>query len=213
VSRSTPIRTAKIRAVVFDVGHVLYGWDIGALYRKLIPDDTKRDWFLSHVVTADWHFQHDRGRSIAETIPELQAQYPAEAELIAAYGPRWLETITGPVPGMHDLVAALDDAGVPLFAITNFSDEFWAMFRPTAPIFDRFQDVVVSGAEKLWKPEPEIYRLARRRFGLADGEGLFVDDRIENVRAGAAEGFPGHHFTGVARLRQRLVAEGLIANA
>ena len=208
MSRSTPIC-----AVVFDVGHVLYGWDIGTLYRKLIPDDAHRDWFLSHVVTADWHFQHDRGRSFTETIPELQARYPAEADLIAAYAPRWLETITGPVPGMHELVVELDDAGVPLFAITNFSDEFWAMFRPTAPIFDRFRDIVVSGAEKLWKPEPEIYRLARRRFALAAGEGLFVDDRIENVRAGEAQGFPGHHFTGVARLRQRLAAEGLIAVA
>ena len=205
--------STPIRAVVFDVGHVLYGWDIGALYRKLIADDAKRDWFLSHVVTPEWHFQHDRGRSIADTIPELQVRYPAEAELIAAYGSRWLETITGPIAGMIELVAALDDAGVPLFAITNFSDEFWAMFRPTAPIFDRFQDIIVSGAEKLWKPEPEIYRLARRRFGLAAGEGLFVDDRIENVRAGVAQGFPGHHFTGVARLRQRLVAEGLMANA
>ena len=102
----------------------------------------------------------------------------------------WLETITGPVPGMHELVAALDEAGVPLFAITNFSDELWARFRPTAPIFDRFRDIVVSGTEKLWKPEAAIYRLARQRFGLAPGEGLFIDDRIENVRGGEAEGFP-----------------------
>ena len=201
----------KLRAVVFDVGHVLYGWDIGALYEKLIPDRSRRDWFLSHVVTPEWHFQHDRGRSVAETIPELQAQFPSEAALIAAYAPRWLETITGPVPNMHAIVAELDEAGVPLFAITNFSDEFWQMFRPTAPIFDRFRDIIVSGAEEMWKPEPEIYRLALRRFGLAPGEGLFVDDRIENVRAGKAEGFPGHHFTGVARLRERLVAEGLLA--
>ena len=206
VSRSTPIT-----AVVFDVGHVLYGWDIGALYRKLIPDPARRDWFLAHVVTPEWHFQHDRGRLFSETIPELQAKHPAEADWIAAYDPRWLDTITGPVPGMHELVAALDDAGVPLYAITNFSDELWARFRPTAPIFDRFRDIVVSGTEKLWKPEAAIYRLARQRFGLAPGEGLFIDDRIENVRGGEAEGFPGHHFTGVARLRQRLVAEGLIA--
>ena len=202
--------TTPIRAVVFDVGHVLYGWDIGALYEKLIPDRGRRDWFLSHVVTPDWHFQHDRGRPSAETIPELQAQFPAEADLIAAYAPRWLETITGPMPGMHEIVAELDDRGVPLFAITNFADEFWAMFRPTAPIFDRFRDIVVSGTEQLFKPEPEIYRLALRRFGLAPGEGLFVDDRIENVRGGKAEGFPGHHFTSAASLRQRLVAEGLL---
>lgn len=206
----TPVRT-PIKAVVFDVGHVLYGWDIGALYAKLIPDRSHRDWFLSHVVTPEWHFQHDRGRLSRDTIPELQAQFPAEAALIAAYAPRWLETITGPVPGMHEIVEELGNVGVPLFAITNFSGEFWDRFRPTAPIFDKFQDILVSGAEQLFKPEPEIYRLALRRFGLAAGEGLFVDDRIENVRAGAAEGFPGHHFTGAARLRERLRGEGLLA--
>jgi 2-haloacid dehalogenase len=199
-----------VTAVVFDVGNVLYGWDIGALYEKLIPDPARRAWFLTHVVTPEWHFQHDAGRPHAETTAELTAQFPGEADLIAAYVPRWLETITGPVPGMHELVAELDDAGVPIFGITNFSAEFWDMFRPQAPLFDRFRDVVVSGAEKLVKPDPAIYRLARQRFGLAEGQGLFVDDRIENVRAGKAEGFPGHHFTGVAALRTRLQAEGLL---
>lgn len=199
-----------VRAVVFDVGNVLYGWDIGALYAKLIPDRPRREWFLAHVVTPEWHFQHDRGRPSSATIPELIAQYPAEAELIAAYAPRWLETVTGPVAGMHEIVAELDDRGIALFGITNFADEFWQRFRPTAPIFDRFKDIVVSGTEQLFKPEPEIYRLALRRFGLEPGEGLFVDDRIENVRAGKENGFPGHHFTGAAALRQRLVAEGLL---
>lgn len=197
-------------AVVFDVGNVLYGWDIGALYEKLIPDPARRAWFLTHVVTPDWHFQHDRGRPHAETTAELTAQFPDEADLIAAYVPRWLETITGPVPGMLELVAELDEADIPLFGITNFSAELWDMFRPHAPIFDRFQNVIVSGAERLVKPDPAIYRLARQRFGLAAGQGLFVDDRIENVRAGRAEGFPGHHFTGVAALRTRLATEGLI---
>ena len=199
-----------LTSVVFDVGNVLYGWDIRALYEKLIPDRAKLDWFLSNVVTPEWHFQHDRGRPHAETTAELTAQFPAEADLIAAYVPRWLETITGPIPGMLDLVAELDERGVPIFGITNFSAEFWDMFRPGAPIFDRFREIVVSGAEQLFKPEPEIYRVALRRFDLGPGEGLFIDDRIENVRAGKAEGFPGHHFTGVAALRTRLAAEGLL---
>ena len=111
---------------------------------------------------------------------------------------------------MLEIVADLDAAGVPLFAITNFSDEFWRVFRPAAPVFDRFQDIVVSGTERLFKPEPEIYRLALRRFGLAPGEGLFIDDRIENVRAGKALGFAGHHFDGAAALRTRLQAEALL---
>jgi 2-haloacid dehalogenase len=200
----------KIRAVVFDVGNVLYGWDIRNLYEKLIPEPARLDWFLTHVVTPDWHFQHDRGRPHAETTAELTARYPAEADLIAQYVPRWLETISGPVPGMLELVEELDDRGVPIYGITNFSHEFWEVFRPTAPVFDRFRDVIVSGAEKLFKPQPEIYHLALRRFGLQPGEGLFIDDRQENITGGAAVGFPGHRFTGVERLKTRLRAEGLL---
>jgi 2-haloacid dehalogenase len=199
-----------VRAVVFDVGNVLYGWDIGLLYRKLIPEPARLRWFLAHVVTPDWHFQHDQGRPAADTTAELVARYPAEAALIQAYVPRWLETISGPMPGMIELVEALAAAKVPLFGITNFSDEFWPGFRATAPVFDHFQDIIVSGTEGMVKPDPAIYRLARARFGLAAGEALFIDDRIENIRAGEAEGFPGHHFTGAARLRTRLEAEGLL---
>ncbi|MFQ3666512.1 MAG: HAD family hydrolase, partial [Sphingomonadaceae bacterium] len=154
-----------VRAVVFDVGHVLYDWDIAHLYRKLIPDAAERDWFLSHVVTREWHFQHDAGRPFAETSAELVARFPDQAERILAYGPRWLETIPGPVPGVHAIVESLAKARVPLFAITNFSAEFWAMFRPTAPLFDLFEDIIVSGEERMMKPDPAIFALARRRFG------------------------------------------------
>ena len=201
---------AAPRAVVFDVGHVLYDWDIRYLYRKLIADRARLEWFVTHVVTPAWHFQHDAGRPVADTSAELAARYPAEADLIAAYGPRWLETLGDPIPGMIELVAELDAAGVPLYAITNFSAEFWAMFRPTAPVFDRFRDIVVSGEERLTKPDKAIYALALRRFGLAAGEGLFVDDRAENVTAASASGFVGHDFTGAERLRSALTSHGLL---
>ena len=55
---------------------------------------------------------------------------------------------------------------MPLFAITNFGHEFWEGFRPTRPIFDRFRDIIVSGTERLVKPDPAIYRLAIERFGI-----------------------------------------------
>ena len=148
-------------SVVWDVGHVLYDWDPRFLYAKLIPDSDRLDWFLSNVVTRTWHFQHDAGRPFAETSAELMALHPDHAGLIAEYGPRWLETIPGPIPGTHDLVKRLAAAGVPQYGITNFSGEFWPPFRATAPeLFDRFRDVVVSGDEKLVKPDPAIYALA-----------------------------------------------------
>ena len=196
------------RAVVFDVGHVLYDWDPRFLYEKLIPEASRLDWFLSHVVSKSWHYQHDEGRLFAETSGELIARFPEESDLIEAYGPRWLETIPGPIPGMLELLEELALANVPLFAITNFSAEFWAMFRPTVPLFDHFRDVIVSGAERLVKPDPAIYALAQSRFGLAAGEALFIDDNPANVAGAETAGWFAHLFRGEPGARKALAALG-----
>jgi len=161
-------------------------------------------------VTKDWHFQSDAGRPIDGMIAELTARFPSYATLIAAYHPRWLETIPGPIPGMLDLVADLDRAGVPQFAITNFGAEFWAMFRPTAPVFDAFRDVVVSGVEKVTKPGRAIYALALARFGLGEGEAVFIDDRADNVAATDDAGLIGHVFVDAADTRAWLHAQHLL---
>lgn len=195
---------ARPQAVVWDVGHVLYDWDPRFLYEKLIPDAERLDWFLENVVTRAWHFQHDAGRPFAETSAELIALYPDEAELIGAFGPRWLETLPGPMPGTHAIVEALAEQHVPQYGITNFSGEFWDVFRPTAPIFDHFRDIVVSGHEKLMKPGAAIYALAKARFGLEAGEAIFIDDNLANVEAAREAGWLAHHFTGADTLRSEL---------
>lgn len=198
-------------AVVFDVGKVLFDWSPRFLYERLIADDRALDAFLADVLTLDWHFQHDAGRPFAETSAELIAAFPEHEALIAAWGPRYLETIGPAIAGMVELVEELDAAGVPLFAITNFPSEFWAMFRPTqAALFDRFRGIVVSGDERLVKPDPAIFRLALDRFGLEAGEAVFVDDNPANVEAAAKLGIHSVLFTDAAAFRAELVRLGLL---
>jgi 2-haloacid dehalogenase len=109
-----------------------------------------------------------------------------------------------------ELVDALDQRGVPLYAITNFSADFWPLFRATQPVFDRFRDIIVSGAEKLYKPNPEIYALAAGRFGHAPARMLFVDDNADNVVAARACGWQAHLFTDAVTLAADLRARGLL---
>lgn len=201
-----------VDAIIFDVGNVLYQWDIRNLYARLIHDPAELDHFVGHIVTAEWHFQHDAGRPLAEMVAELSAEHPDHAELIGQYVPRWLETIPGPVPGMLDLAEKLALLGYPLYGITNFGVEFWDMFRPTAPIFDLFRDIVVSGAEKLVKPDPAIYRLAIERFGIDPACALFIDDRQDNIDSAIACGLQGHVFRDHATLEAELVARGVLEN-
>ncbi|MBX9884238.1 MAG: HAD-IA family hydrolase, partial [Novosphingobium sp.] len=173
--------SAEVDAVVWDIGHVLVQWSIRSLYEQLIADPAELDWFLEHVVTLPWHFRHDAGEPLADLIAEKVAQFPGHRALIEVYGPRWLETIPGPIAGTPALVEALAARGVPQFAITNFGADTWAMFRPTFPVLDHMGAIVVSGVERLVKPDPAIFHLAARRFGHAPERMLFIDDNARNI--------------------------------
>lgn len=197
-------------AVVFDIGRVLFDWNLRHLFEKLIDEPAQLDWFLSHVVTEEWHFQCDAGRPLAEMVPELQARFPDHAHLIGAYADRFNETIDRPIEGTHALVRRLRAAGVPLFALTNFGAEFFADFRPTQPIFGWFDDIVVSGEECVAKPDPRIYEIAERRFGIPPEALFFIDDNPDNVAAAAARGWQAHRFVDPSTLEAEVEARGLL---
>jgi HAD superfamily hydrolase (TIGR01509 family) len=201
----------KPTAVVFDVGNVLYGWDPDAFLVRQIADDEARLKFIEDIDLYGWHETLDGGRPYAEAAAELNEKFPQYAELIAAWSDRFGETVTGPVPGVHDIVEELDRRGVPLFAITNFSADFWPpFFAGERGFLSRFRDIVVSGEVKLLKPDPAIYYLALDRFRLRPAEALFIDDRAINVDGARAVGMQAHLFTDAADLRARLAAEGLL---
>jgi HAD superfamily hydrolase (TIGR01509 family) len=198
-------------AVVFDVGNVLYGWDPEGFHRRRLPDPAERQRFLADSGFYAWHEELDGGRDAAEAVADLSSRFPAYAHVIAAWSDHFGETISGPVEGVHAIVEELDEAGVPLFAITNFSADFWAPFHNREQaFFGRFRDIVVSGAVKLLKPDPAIYQLALNRFALTPGEALFVDDREINVEGARAVGMHAHLFTGAGDLRRELGQQGLL---
>jgi 2-haloacid dehalogenase len=198
------------RAVVFDIGRVLFDWNLRYLFEKLIADPADLDWFLGNVITEQWHFQSDAGRPLAEMLPELKALHPGREPLIDAYVERFAETLPHPIPGTHELVRRLAARGVPLYALTNFGAEFWARFRPGQAIFDLFADVVVSGEEQSVKPQPRIFEIAEARFGVPADRLFFTDDNPDNVAAAAERGWQAHLFTSAASLERELAARGLL---
>jgi 2-haloacid dehalogenase len=202
---------SRITSVVFDVGNVLVHWDIRKLYASSFDSQAAVDRFCAEVVTPEWHFQHDAGAPLSETIPALVQRYPEHRKLIEAYEPRWMETVGPVVDGMDDLLAELEAANIPLFAITNFSIELWPRFVAATPFISKFRDVIVSGAHKIVKPDPAIYKLALQRFKMAENQAIFIDDRIENITAATENGFAGHHFQTAEKLRADLVSLGLLA--
>jgi HAD superfamily hydrolase (TIGR01509 family) len=102
----------------------------------------------------------------------------------------------GWITGMESVVDRLNALGVAQYALTNLPAEKWSHIEETYPKIANFDAVVVSGAEKMVKPDPRLYQLTIARIRHAPEDVLFIDDREDNVRAGIEAGFKGHVFKG-----------------
>jgi 2-haloacid dehalogenase len=198
------------KAVVFDLGGVLIDWDPRHLYRKLLADEAAVEEFLATVCTPEWNAELDRGRPFAEGVAELVERHPEHAAAIAAYHERWPEMVAGDIPGTVEVLAELQAAGVPLYALTNWSAETFAITRGRFEFLEWFDGLLVSGEERVTKPDPAIFQLLLDRFGLDPAATVFVDDSEANVAAARRLGIDAIRFTGHEELRRELVARRLL---
>lgn len=193
---------------VFDIGGVLIDWDPRYLYRKIFDDPERMEWFLREVCTPAWNLEQDRGRPFADAIAERIALYPDHADAIRAFDERWAETVSEAIHGTVEILEALRRAKIPNYAITNFSAEKFEVACEAFPFLGKFDGIVVSGAEKLIKPDPKIYRLLLERYGLKAASCLFIDDVPKNVEGARAVGMQAVQFTSPAQLADDLRQRG-----
>jgi 2-haloacid dehalogenase len=202
-----------VKAVVFDLGGVLIDWDPRYLYRKLLDDEAAVEEFLATVCTPEWNAEQDRGRPFAEGVAELVERHPVHAAAITAYHERWPEMLGGAVGGTVEVLAELRAASVPVYALTNWSAETFGVARERFEFLEWFDGVLVSGEERMIKPDPAIFRLLLDRFGLDPEATFYVDDSGPNVEAAGRLGFDAVRFTTPAQLRRDLEARRLLGRS
>ena len=203
--------TGAPRDVIFDFGGVLVDWNPRHLYRRLFPGDPDgMERFLAEVCTTEWNQRQDAGRPWAEAIADLVARRPAQAELIRAYHERWEEMLGGAIDGSVAILGEVRAAGHRLLGLTNWSSETFPLARARFRFFDWFDGIVVSGEEKLIKPDPRLYRRLLERHRVDPARAVFIDDSRTNVEAAVALGIHGIHFRSPPALRDELTALGVL---
>jgi 2-haloacid dehalogenase len=191
---------------VFDIGGVVVVWDPVPAVAAVVGQE-RAEHFVhgGEFDFAAWNAAQDAGRSFADAEAEARASHPHLADEIAAYLPHFALSLTGLVPGTADLLAALHAHGVRLVALTNWSAETIHHGLETYPeVFALFDDIVVSGAEGVAKPDQEIFRVPARRLGQPLEGVFYVDDNIHNVDAARSAGMDAVHFTDAAGLDEEL---------
>ena len=197
--------------VVFDVGGVLLQWDPRHLYRKLFAgDDAAMEHFLGNVCTEEWNERQDAGRTFADAAAELLPAHADKAHLIHAFGRRFDEMIPGAIEETVDILRELKRAGVPLYAVTNWSAETFPPQRDRFAFLSWFDGIVVSGEEGVIKPDPRIFRILLDRYDIPAHAAVFIDDNPANAEAATNLGIHGIHFRSPQQLRRELVELGLL---
>jgi 2-haloacid dehalogenase len=196
--------------IVFDLGNVMLRWDPRFLYTQYFDTEEEMEWFLAHICNSAWNLEQDRGRSFADAVVELTVKHPEHAEAIAAFDTRWHETLPHAIDGTVEIFEELAARNAPLYAITNWNGDKFRETKLRFPFLNKFRDIVVSGDEKLVKPDAAIYELFLRRNNLAAEACLFIDDSVANVRGAEAVGMQAHHFTSPENLRKALQGSGVI---
>lgn len=199
-----------IKNIVFDFGGVLIDWNPRYLYRKVFPDKAEMEYFLSHVCTSDWNAALDRGKPFKQGVEELLPLYPQYAEQIKMYDTRWEEMCGDVIRGSVDLLYYLADH-YPVYGLTNWAEEKFAITRPKHDFFNVFKGIVISGVEKEIKPEPKLFEILIRRYGLDPEETVFTDDSLPNIETAERLGFQTIHFETPEKLKNELQKRGIIA--
>lgn len=193
-----------IKNIIFDFGGVLLDWNPRYLYDPYFGDVEKAEWFLTNICTYPWNAQHDAGKPVAEGTAELVAQYPEWEKEIRMYYSEFGKMIGGQVAGMEEYIKELKGRGFRILGLSNWSFETFAMVRPKYPILDLIEERVISGEEKVLKPNAEIYEILLRRFNIKPEESVFIDDNVNNIKGGENVGIQGVIFKDAEQLRTDL---------
>ncbi len=200
---------SKIDAVVFDIGNVLIGWQPETFYDRTVGQARRKAMFAA----VDLHAMNelvDRGENFAEQVALAVAANPDFAPEIQMWHDRWLDMASPAIDHSVRLLRALRRAGVPVFALSNFGIETFALAEKHYPFLEEFDRRFISGHMGITKPDAEIYARVEDEGGMAPAAMLFADDRADNIAAAGARGWQTHLFTTPEGWAARLVDAGLL---
>jgi putative hydrolase of the HAD superfamily len=198
-------------AVVFDLGKVLVDFDYSIAARKLaalghvMPEAVQR--FIDHSPLL---FRYETGKMRKEDIFKEVAAATGFSGGLAAFEDAFADIFTA-MPEMIALHAEIRSRKIPTYIFSNTNDIAVTHIRRTFPFFNNFDGYILSYEHGAMKPDAKLYEVVERTTGLSGAAILYLDDRKENVEAGAARGWRVILQRSHEETRREIEAYGLLA--
>ncbi|WP_276964403.1 HAD family phosphatase [Chryseobacterium sp.] len=180
----------KIKNIIFDFGGVLMDWNPRYYFKDYFNDDEKMEYFLENIAQDEWNIEQDRGRSLAEGTEIQVKKFPEWEKEIRAFYDNWTVMLKSDIPQNVEVLRKLKNTDYNLLGLTNWSEETFPYALENYDFFEIFEGkIVVSGTEKLIKPDPEIWHVLLDRYNIKAEESVFIDDNTKNIEMAKSLGF------------------------
>mgnify|MGYP001213589247 CR=1 FL=1 len=180
---------------LFDLGGVFFDWDPNHYFINVFIDSKEREYFLNNICNDEWNIKQDAGRSFKDAEFELISKFPKYKKQIEMYYINHRNMIKGTFKESISVLNYLKKNNYECFVLSNWSAETFKGMIDDYPFLKSFDGLLISGEDKLIKPDLAIYQLAIKRFNLDPKECVFIDDKLENIEAAKYLGFHVIHLT------------------
>jgi len=168
---------------LFDLGGVFFDWDPNHFFKDIFDTAEERKYFLTEICSDEWNVKQDAGRTTAEAESDLIPKFPHYKKEIQMYYKNHRKMIRGTYDLSIKVLENLKKLNYECYVLSNWSAETFEGMIDDYPFLKLFEGLLISGEEKLMKPDAAIYELAIKRFNLIPKETVFIDDKIENINA------------------------------
>lgn len=175
--------------VVFDLGKVLVDFDYSIAARKIAAhSDLPPAQIETLIGQSPLIIDYESGRLKRSEFFKKIRQVTGFQGTMDEFGAFFADIFT-PIPPMIELHAKLHRHGIPTYVLSNTNDLAIEHIRRNFPFFRDFDGYIFSCEIGIMKPDATIYEALEKLAGRRGKEIVYLDDRLENVHAGAVRGW------------------------
>src|SRR5437660_951241 len=175
--------------VVFDLGKVLVDFDYTIAARKIASKGKiLAQKIYEFIALSPLLFKYETGLITRQQFFDAVCNATGYCGDLEEFGSFFADIFT-PIPQMVELQSSLRKSGIPTYIFSNTNDLAITHIRQNFPFFSNFNGYILSYEVGSMKPDAKIYEALEKMAGKRGSDVLYLDDRLENVSAGAARGW------------------------
>ena len=176
-------------AVVFDLGKVLVDFDYSIAIRKIAANSAMPLAGIKNLIEQSPLLVHyETGLLTRRQFFEQVRKATGFRGTIEEFSEFFADIFTA-IPPMIEFHAALRRQKISAYIFSNTNDLAVEHIRRNFPFFKHFDGYIFSYEVGAMKPDAKIYEAMEKMCGKRGSEIIYIDDRPENVDAGAARGW------------------------